>query len=267
MQHNEKQGNISYQILGRGKPVVLLHGLGASRHDWDLLAPQLAQKGFRCYSLDLTGHGESDKPTDPAFYHIEHLYQDLQSWLESLDIKDTFHLVGHSMGGYLSLLFALRNPERVEAMALVDPLFSPNQFPPYTGFIQQYPGIGAKAMGIAPDWLIFMLSALDPVSSKYFSKKARWRIAEDYKRASPNIIYFTSSIFDLEPDLKQLENPALILWGNHDRTLMPASFSEMLTKLPGAIGKQIHGAGHQPHLSHAKLVNPEISQFLLSSGR
>jgi 2-succinyl-6-hydroxy-2,4-cyclohexadiene-1-carboxylate synthase len=245
-------------------PVILLHGLGASRHDWDLLIPQIARTGRQTFALDLLGHGESAKPRDPNRYHIEQLFAHLYTWVEKQSIHAPAIFIGHSMGGFLSLLFALRYPERVKALTLVDPLYSPAQLSPITVLLQRYPQLGAKAMEFAPEWLIHTFTGLDPATSKYFSRKNRERIAEDYKRASPNILYLANSFFDLKPHLSRINVPALVLWGASDRTLMPESFPQLVGLLDNAYGTAVAKAGHQPHLSHAEQVNASIMQFLLT---
>lgn len=245
-------------------PVILLHGLGASRHDWDLLIPQLTRTGHQTYALDLLGHGESAKPRDPNRYHIEQIFAHLVTWVEKQPIEAPAIFIGHSMGGFLSLLFALRYPERVKALTLVDPLYSPAQLSPFSILLQRYPQVGVKAMEIAPEWLIHTFTGLDPATSKFFSQKNRERIVEDYKRASPNILYLANSFFDLKPHLNRINVPALVLWGAGDRTLMPESFPQLVGLLENARGAAVAKAGHQPHLSHAEQVNASILQFLLA---
>lgn len=243
-------------------PIILLHGLGASRHDWDLLTPHLTNAGHPTYTLDLLGHGESAKPRDARRYHIEQIFADLHTWVEKQPIEAPAVLIGHSMGGFLSLLYTLRYPERVKGLTLVDPLYSPAQLPPLTGFLQRYPRLGAKAMEIAPEWLLHTFTGLDPATSKYFSREDRDRIVEDYKRASPNIMYLTNSFFDLGPHLSRIDVPVLVLWGASDRTLLPETFPQLISFFDKASGKAIPKAGHQPHLSHAEQVNPAIIQFI-----
>ena len=59
----------NYVQQGSGSPVVLIHGVAASLHDWDDLTPDLAKNGYASYALDLLGHGDSPKP-DSRSYHV-----------------------------------------------------------------------------------------------------------------------------------------------------------------------------------------------------
>src|SRR5512134_1890002 len=97
--------------LGEGAPVLLVHGLAASLHDWDMLLPDLAAHGFAGYAVDLLGHGESAKPSSLDDYTSDSTFAHLEEWVESLQLGEPAVLVGHSLGGYLSLQYALRYPE------------------------------------------------------------------------------------------------------------------------------------------------------------
>jgi pimeloyl-ACP methyl ester carboxylesterase len=258
----ETQLAIFSAVAGDGQPVILLHGLGASHYDWQLLIPELVSAGYRCFAPDLPGHGESEKPGASADYHIEVFYKQLEAWFDAQPITKPAIFIGHSMGGYLSLLFSLRRPESVHGLVLVDPVFSPSQFPPFAGILKRRPELGVKAIRYAPSWLIFALTGLDPTTSKYFSEEERKRVAEDYKRASPYIMYVTSSFTELLPHLSMLYKPTLVVWGDSDRTLAPKKFPVLVDRLRNAAGYAIAGGGHQPHLSHADEVNSKILVFV-----
>ncbi|HEY3061080.1 MAG TPA: alpha/beta hydrolase, partial [Chloroflexota bacterium] len=96
---------------------VLVHGLGSSRHIWDLVAPTLATR-FRVLALDQRGHGESDKPDDG--YDFPSIVADLFGFLERLAPAQPVVLVGHSWGASVVLHVAVQHPERIAGLVLVD---------------------------------------------------------------------------------------------------------------------------------------------------
>jgi pimeloyl-ACP methyl ester carboxylesterase len=96
---------------GRGLPVVFLHGLGASSHIWRRVLPELPP-GRRLITIDLKGFGRSDKPIDFR-YAIEDHAAAVESVLASLDLRNVT-LVGHSFGGAVALLMAVRQTDRAE---------------------------------------------------------------------------------------------------------------------------------------------------------
>jgi pimeloyl-ACP methyl ester carboxylesterase len=101
---------------GRGRPMVLLHGLASQSHIFDYVSPLLRQN-FRVAALDQRGHGESAKPD--AGYDFETICGDLAKFLDALKLKRAI-LVGHSWGGNVVLEYAAKHPEKVLALILVD---------------------------------------------------------------------------------------------------------------------------------------------------
>lgn len=257
MQHN----GINFIVEGEGPPVILIHGIAASRYDWTRLIPDLTQAGYRVYALDLPGHGESDKPDDPQQYHVEVIHQRFQEWIAVLDLDQAPILVGHSLGGYLSMSYSRQYPGNVAGMLLIDPFYSPQQLSPILQIARRRPALGAKTMRLVPEWLINTLLGWDPTSAADFSPQARQQIANDYKRASPHFVYITREIPDLTPSLPQIHTRTQVIWGTQDMTLRPDSFPRLLEALPNASGYAIPDSGHQPHIGKPDVVNRIVLDF------
>jgi 2-succinyl-6-hydroxy-2,4-cyclohexadiene-1-carboxylate synthase len=100
-----------------GRVLVLLHGFTGSHVAWAPFTASLAHHGVRCLAPDLLGHGASDAPAEPARYAMDAAVDDVAAVLDTLGLRATA-LLGYSMGGYLALAFALRYPERVDALIL-----------------------------------------------------------------------------------------------------------------------------------------------------
>jgi pimeloyl-ACP methyl ester carboxylesterase len=252
---------IAYTTEGEGQPIILIHGVAASRYDWTSLIPALANAGFQAYALDLPGHGDSDKPDDPNQYHVEIYHNRLQEWIDALKLNLPPILIGHSLGGYLSLVYANRYREKIAGLILIDPLYTPDQLSPLLRIARRRPDLGAKTMRIIPEWLINLLLGWDPGSAADFSPEARQQIANDYKRASPHFVYITQDIPDLTPILTDIEQPTQVIWGEHDLTLSPDSFPRLVQLLKNAKGIPIHSCGHQPHIGKPELVNHLVLDF------
>jgi esterase len=100
---------------GRGLPVVILHGLFASSKNWVGTAQYLA--GFsRPFALDLRNHGDSPHSDS---HNLEAMIGDLEQWLQSRRLEQVV-LLGHSMGGLVSMGFALSHPQAVKGLIVVD---------------------------------------------------------------------------------------------------------------------------------------------------
>ena len=85
---------LNYTSHGNGEPVVLLHGMAASKQDWSSLLQDLAQAGFQGYAPDLVGHGDSVKPDEPPHYTARAVYNTFENWLEGLALTGPLRLVG-----------------------------------------------------------------------------------------------------------------------------------------------------------------------------
>jgi pimeloyl-ACP methyl ester carboxylesterase len=110
---------------GDGPPIVLLHGLTATRRYVVMGSRLLERSGHRVVAYDARGHGRSSPAPDPAAYGYERLARDLEAVLDALGLARAA-LAGASMGAHTALRFALAHPERVAALGLVTPAFDPS---------------------------------------------------------------------------------------------------------------------------------------------
>jgi pimeloyl-ACP methyl ester carboxylesterase len=113
---------VHYEVLGRGRPVVLLHSWLGSWRYWIPTMQQL-KINYKVYAIDLYGYGDSVK--DPRKYTLEHQIKLLEDFLDKMVISK-LALVGHGLGALIAVEFARRHPERVPRMLLASaPLFDP----------------------------------------------------------------------------------------------------------------------------------------------
>jgi pimeloyl-ACP methyl ester carboxylesterase len=112
---------------GAGIPVVLLHGLTASRHYVVMGSQTLQRGGHRVVAYDARGHGASSPAPVPEAYRYEELTADLAAVLDALGIERAV-LAGASMGAHTALRLALEQPERVAAIAVITPGYDPVEF-------------------------------------------------------------------------------------------------------------------------------------------
>ncbi|WP_452229007.1 MULTISPECIES: alpha/beta fold hydrolase [unclassified Lacinutrix] len=111
-----KDIELDYEDYGKGNVLLLLHGLGSTKKDWDGQVPFFSKK-YRVITLDLRGHGDSTKPLDA--YGVGFMTEDVTLFLDKLNIKKaTF--VGFSMGGAVAFEMAAKHPEYVENLVIVN---------------------------------------------------------------------------------------------------------------------------------------------------
>ena len=113
-----KDANIAYVDEGTGdNTIIFIHGLGSYLRAWDKNIPELSKK-YRCIAIDLPGYGKSSKEIHPGSMEF---YADVVAQLiNKLELKNVT-LAGHSMGGQISMVLALKYPGLVKNLVLVDP--------------------------------------------------------------------------------------------------------------------------------------------------
>lgn len=263
MNTNRLNGKHHYVEVGRGQPVVLLHGMASSLHSWDYLIPGLTRRGHKVYALDLLGHGRSYKPKHPEDYHIQSYYRHFVEWLEATKLSGTqFSIVGHSMGAYLSLLYALAHPQQLKRLVLVDPFYSPEQMSWRLKMSARRPQISAWMMRATPAWLAYPFVRYNPAVARQIPARVLNRMARDYGRVDPNIVFTAATTRDLSKHLPEIQTEALVIWGEKDPTLAPNSFPRLVRRLPAAQARVIPHTGHLPHLAKAGEVQGAVFTFL-----
>jgi pimeloyl-ACP methyl ester carboxylesterase len=110
---------VHYTLDGDGPLVVLQHGYLSSAADWARCGyiDVLTERGFRVAAVDSLGHGESDKPTDPALYELPHRTNDIVAVLDDLG-ADRAHVAGYSMGGWIAGGMAADHPDRLASLTI-----------------------------------------------------------------------------------------------------------------------------------------------------
>jgi len=116
-------GRLNGEQLGEGAPLVLLHGLSATRRYVVQRSKALPRAGYRTIAYDARGHGESAPPDDPDAYEYSDLVDDLVAVMDDFNL-DRAALAGVSMGAHTALRFALEHPDRVSALVVITPGFS-----------------------------------------------------------------------------------------------------------------------------------------------
>jgi 3-oxoadipate enol-lactonase len=239
---------------GDGPVVVFSHGNLMNRQMW---APQVeALRGeFRCVVWDQRLHGLTKD--DGGLYTYWDSADDLLGLLDHLGVKQAV-LAGHSQGGFLSLRAALRAPERVKALVLIDTAAVP--WPQQA--LAQMGGVsdGFRAGGpdaVAPVLLGMLLGQPD-IHQEWLHA---WR-AQPRQRLA-DAVAVLMGVDDISVRLGQITQPALIVHGQADQPI-PLPLGQMLRdRLPGALDLiVIPGAGHTPGLTHPDQVNGPLAAFL-----
>lgn len=247
--------------------VVLIHGMAASAHDWDFLAPVLREAGYDVLAPDLLGHGDGPHPAAPEAYAFEEVCRHLLAQVEAATEGRPLALVGHSLGGLLALTLARRLSPRVRALVLVNPFYAWEQLGPALRLYHRHLPLAEGGLRLLPRFLLHTWLRLFGEAAT-FPPAVRRQIVADYKRASPHILRIPVSIpRGTQNGLSDVRAPTLILGGRRDRTLSPASFAALARRLPNARLVWFEDCGHQPHLAQPARFNALVLDFLGTRAR
>jgi 3-oxoadipate enol-lactonase len=254
---------VSYDDVGVGRPLVLLHAFPLSREMWQ---PQIAalSRDFRVLAPDLPGFGGTagfaDEPS------IDGMAIAVSELLDALSITEPVALVGLSMGGYVAFAFARRYPDRLRALVLADTRAEPDD---ETGKANR-----DKLIAFAKDHSA--ADVIDQMMPKMLSEETRSTrpqvVAEVRRIASAQpiggIISALQALRD-RPDarsgLDAIGIPTLVIVGAEDAVTPPAVAKDLAIKVSGSL-EVIPGAGHLSNLEQPEIFSDVVRRFLLGIG-
>jgi pimeloyl-ACP methyl ester carboxylesterase len=263
-----RMGAISAMEAGRGAPVVLLHGLGATKASFLPTVAALAPD-HRVIAIDLFGFGDSDKPIGAA-YDARFFARGVEALLDALELEGA-HLVGNSMGGRVALEVGLRAPERTGRIALLAPSLAWLRGRPWAPLLRLVrPELGL--LQPAPRWLVEgVVDRVLPEAAVGWTAAGVDEFLRSYLTARGRAAFYAAArnIYLEQPHgpggfwtrLPSLRPPALFVWGRRDR-LVPFGFAAHVRRvLPQAEHLELD-CGHVPQLERPKATHDAIRAFL-----
>ncbi len=268
-----KVGNINTRFWaeGSGGPsVILIHGLGACIETWLFNFSALAER-YRVYALDLVGFGRSDRR--PAGLSPDSMARFVGEFMQVQQIEKA-SLVGNSMGGLVSLLIAIRSPEKVAKLVLVDAggLGKEASMMLRLGSV---PVIGELAMRPSRKGVVRTLRSCMYDSSLVTDEMvdmlyAVGAVVPGGEKCTLTALRAMCSIRGQRPEIVRpiadnmgkVTVPTLIVWGNEDRVLPVAHGHAAARKIPNSVLKVFERAGHTPQMEQPEQFNKVLLQFL-----
>ncbi len=254
---------ICFYEKGDGPPILLLHGMFGDLLDWEPVLEPLSSR-HRVVALDLPGFGDSGKPCQG--YNAEFFLTTLHTFLCQRQIPDVT-LVGNSFGGQIAILYALRHPESVAKLVLVDS----GGFKQYTreeiAFTEaRFTESAIAALTPEINTLLFspVFSRPSPAREQYVARQnAKLKRADYavYAYAIAQSIRLSLSTYLLDR-ISQLRCPVLLLWGEKDPVLPLALAEQALRQLQHGELKVLRGCGHTPQLECPGTFLDSILPFL-----
>ena len=216
---------IHYRDQGKGYPIVLIHGTGASLHTWDEWTEELI-KNYRVIRLDLPAYGLTGQDPEKRYSSLDYVNL-LDAFLDQLGVKE-FHLGGNSLGGLVSWLYASYHDQKVNKLLLLNPSGFPFDSTPMVIKLAKIPILNLFIRYITPK--SFVKKNLkevyyndDLITNKTIDRYYDLTLFEGNRDA-----FIDRSLIEREDytnRLSLIQSPALVIWGENDEWI-PVEDSE-----------------------------------------
>jgi pimeloyl-ACP methyl ester carboxylesterase len=258
---------IEYEVTGRGRPVVMLHGFPDTGRLWRNQVPALAEAGFEVVVPDLRGYGQSDKPAAVEAYSMLALAGDVLAVLGDAGVDKT-HVVGHDWGAALAWVLASFAPEKVDHLVVLS-VGHPAHFRATFEQLQkswymllfQFPEIGEQWLA-ANNWANFRAWAHHPDCDAVIEE------LQSNGSLTPGLNYYRANVPPsswLRPPtgLPQVQAPTMGIWSTGDVALTERQMTDSAKSVAGPWRyERVEGAGHWMQLEDPASVNQLLLDFL-----
>jgi pimeloyl-ACP methyl ester carboxylesterase len=273
LRHVETEaGTLSTIEAGTGDPVVLIHGLGATKASFLPTIDALSQS-HRAIAVDLPGFGDSDKPLfggyDPPFFA-----RAITALLDAVEV-DSAHVVGNSMGGRVALELGLEHPDRVRRLVMLAPSMSWLRSRPFAPWLRLIPTQLGIFQPTPRAFIEILVKQFVPGSDQAWTAAGIDEFLRSYLTPTGRAAFYAAArnIYLEEPHgpeglwtrLGSLTPDALFVWGRRDN-VVPIGFARHVRReLPAARHLELD-CGHVPQLERPRQTHAAMSRFL-ASGR
>jgi len=266
--------SIQYSVTGQGKPLLLIHGFGASIGHWRKNIAVLASGGYRVYAIDLLGFGGSDKA--PLSYSLELWQAQIKAFWDS-HIQEKTVFIGNSIGGLLVLMLMSEYPEITDGGILINSAGGLNHRPEELNLpLRLVMGTFTKLVNspIIGKWLFDLIRQKGRIRQTLYQVYCDPQAVTDelvellYEPSNdPNAQKVFASVLTAPPGprpaelLEKIKQPLLVLWGDKD-PWTPIRGAKIYQENAQIEFSVIEGAGHCPHDENPEEVNEKILQWL-----
>ena len=254
-----------YEEHGYGPPLILAHGHACGVRSWD---PQLRglTDQYRVIVYDARGHGLSEAPDEMTAYSQLHMVEDLYGLMDHLRLV-TAAVGGLSMGGSVVLNFAFVHPERVSALILADTgAGSDDNARLVVRSLQGAEVLDNGGIEAYADWAVThpaftRFASKGPEEERFIRSCLMTNRAHGIALSTRGVQAKRPSIYALEPQLRGLHVPVLLIVGEYDEACVPVH-AFMARCIPNAAHRVLPGAGHLTNLEAPEAFNSLVAEFL-----
>jgi 3-oxoadipate enol-lactonase len=248
---------------GTGPPVVLLHGFVFDGRMFDAQVEALRDR-YRCITMDFRGQGRS-RPTRKGF-QVEQQTADVLALLRRLEVPPA-HLVGLSMGGYVSMRIAARHPDRVLTLSLLNTGAGPHparRFPEHlglAGLIRVF-GTAQPRLNTELEKALYSPSFRDDPATEPVRRRWRERWAGADVSSLLRTLLGIMRRPDFRPELPDIAAPTLVLTGSQDVQHPPEHARQIVEGVPDSSYVELPDVGHSASFEAPEAVTAALEQHL-----
>ncbi|MEN8912594.1 MAG: alpha/beta hydrolase [Polaribacter sp.] len=258
---------VHYRVEGKGIPIVLIHGTGASLHTWDDWTLKL-KENYQVIRMDLPAFGLTG-PNKSGDYSIKQYTQFLEEFVVKMKL-DSMFLAGNSLGGNIAWNYASKNPEKVQKLILVDASGLPTNKPqPWIFKMAKTPVLSKLFLYITPrsiieDNLKQVYEDDTKISDALITRFHDMALREGNRKAFVDRakIDFKISEASKEEQLQNIQTPTLLIWGAKDTWIPLDNGKRMDALLPNSKLVVLQNSGHVPMEENPKESFKVLNDFL-----
>ncbi|MCB9689430.1 MAG: alpha/beta hydrolase [Alphaproteobacteria bacterium] len=259
---------------GNGKPLVMVHGLSSYLSFWEYQIPYFAQQGYRVIALDLPGYGQSGRPDAPM---TPPWYADLVAdFMDGIGVPDAV-VMGHSMGGQISLTLALEHPEKVDALVLSAPAgierFSKGSAQFLEGYWSESRALETTEEELRYTFTRVVFNRVDPGVERLLEERVRMQHTPEFRGTSVAVARSIRGMlqYPVVDRLGEINVPTLVIYGSDDRMIPNPILNGGRTStiarqaqqaIPGSQIVMVPKAGHTVHHDDPEAFNTAVEAFL-----
>lgn len=264
---------IAWGELGRGAPLVLLHGLLDTHRTWRRLAPLLAPR-FRVLMPDLGGHGESGRPNSP--YTLAWHSQMLAAWMDAIGVRRA-HIAGHSYGAGIAQWMLLEQREHIDRLGLI----SAGGLGREVAFgmrLAAFPVLGSRITPYAIRFVVPLAlrvmadtyGHMEPEEVEHIVRCSRIPgSTRAFQRSLEGVIDIFGQYMRTSQRAHEVGEmpPTALFWGTDDPIIPFRHALNTVANAEGVTLVRYEGCGHYPQLDRAEELARDLTEFLLDPER
>ncbi|MHA1384382.1 MAG: alpha/beta fold hydrolase [Candidatus Helarchaeota archaeon] len=272
----EDGAKLYYEIHGKGKPIIFLHGWGLGSVFFSEQIPPLIRENYKVITMDSRSHGKSDKSSEYIEEYKDRLldlmYIDFKALIKHLNIKEKFTLIGHSAGGGIAIIFATETEfkDQIASLVLLNSAYTLSENPSISLIWELVPiivNILFNPILRVSYKLILRSEATIRVLSLALQRprdKIRNWIEDLINIPKKQIIweYQNFKRYNLKEHLKEIKCPTLIIGSTLDMVTPLYMSRIMVKKIPNSKLHVVKNAGHWSMVEQPAQVNEKIISFL-----